>query len=347
MIKLSVIIPIYNTPHNLLEHCLTSVKENISNMDDEVEVLLINDGSTELYIEEVLKATEKQDESFKYIFKLNGGVSDARNVGIGLAQGEYISFLDPDDFLEPDALQYMLNVIQEKNADMVTFGFCYDNEKVCGKTFNAWVSGNDKEKAILSLISNDMTKWYDYGVNLASACMKLYRRSALIQNKIFFKTELATDEDGFFNLCLLNTIEKFYIDNRLVYHYVTSTNSKTHGFSDLAVNAAGILLKDLDDFVRHNIASSHASSLVAYRAFKFIRAAKDLYFTHPLNTQSFWELKSQLNAFLSTPIIKESVNQLPLSFAKNKIDLKNIVLLKLHLYWVFLLTERRKRKRHI
>ena len=78
MIKLSVIIPIYNTPAPLLEHCISSIQDNLCLMDDEVEVLMINDGSTESYIEPLLKAMETADSRFKYVYKDNSGVSTTR-----------------------------------------------------------------------------------------------------------------------------------------------------------------------------------------------------------------------------------------------------------------------------
>ena len=83
---LSVIIPIYNTPKPLLEHCLASIQENICNMGEEVEVFLINDGSPNQYIESMLKKAEASDSRFHHIYKQNSGVSDTRNLGIDMAQ---------------------------------------------------------------------------------------------------------------------------------------------------------------------------------------------------------------------------------------------------------------------
>ena len=88
---------------------------------------MINDGSTEPHIEELLKQAEQEDSRFKYIYKPNSGVSDTRNLGIDMAQGEYIVFVDADDYLEPDALRYMLNVAQSRDESIVVFGFC-DND---------------------------------------------------------------------------------------------------------------------------------------------------------------------------------------------------------------------------
>ena len=88
MVKLSVIVPIYNTPQDLLEHCITSIQQNLEKLED-IEILLINDGSTEPYIEPILKGVE--DRHFKYIYKEHSGISATRNIGIEIARGEYIT----------------------------------------------------------------------------------------------------------------------------------------------------------------------------------------------------------------------------------------------------------------
>ncbi len=102
--NLSVIIPIYNTPYDLLEHCLASIKENLVDMEG-VEVLMINDGSTAPHIASQLQQKALEDSRFLYIYKPNSGVSETRNLGIEKAKGEYITFVDADDYLEADALQ--------------------------------------------------------------------------------------------------------------------------------------------------------------------------------------------------------------------------------------------------
>ena len=126
MINLSVVIPIYNTPLHLLEHCLASIQDNIKEMED-VEVLMVNDGSTKPYIAPLLQEKAQEDSRFRFINKPNSGVSNTRNMGIELSQGEYIAFIDADDYFEPDALQYMVATAKKEQADVAMFGFCRDD----------------------------------------------------------------------------------------------------------------------------------------------------------------------------------------------------------------------------
>ena len=112
-IDISVIVPMYNV-ENLIIETLESISQNSCNF----EVLIINDGATD---QSLSRATEfsKKDERFKVISQKNQGVSAARNFGLTFAQGEFVSFVDADDILQPNALDKMLLAAKENQADFV------------------------------------------------------------------------------------------------------------------------------------------------------------------------------------------------------------------------------------
>ena len=339
---LSVIVPVYNTPREFLEHCISSIKDNLHFFLNEVEVLLINDGSTKPYIQEILKLAEKEDPRFRYVYKPNSGVSNTRNLGIQMAQGNYIMFIDADDYLEPDAIRYMLNVAQARDEDMLMFGYCNDDDDVERKELKRQFVVD--KTVIWSLVSNCMESWCDYGTYLAYVWARLYKREALLRSGVLFLQDLSPLEDGFFNLCFLHETKCFYVDNRLVYHYVTNHESAIHVFSDCYFRVAKNIIPRLDAFVDANYKDCpEFVTAVDLRVLTFVMILKERYFTHPQNTKSFWELKTEMHDFLSIPFIKKHIGNLRLSNVKKKNEKKNIILLKLRLYWIFLLTERRKR----
>ena len=346
MKELSVIIPIYNTPKSLLEHCLASVQENICNMRDEVEVFLINDGSTKQYIEPVLKETEASDSRFHHIYKQNSGVSDTRNLGIDMAQGEYIIFVDADDYLEPDAFSYMLESMKKHDTDLIVFGYCTNkNSSVAEERIEKWISGSSRLGVLYSFIADIMEAWYEKGVNLNSPWAKIYKRDTIIKNQIRFSPKLVLHQDSFFNLWFASSIDRFYIDNRIVYHYVYYENSAIHKFSNRLFGVAINLMPMLEKFVASNYPDNRDFyDAISRRAYHYVRLIKEDYFTHPQNPKSFWELKSEMDNFLSTPNISKWLKQLKLRDAEDSVDFKNRLLLKTHFYWIFLLTERRKRR---
>lgn len=112
-IKISVVVPIYNVDR-WLPRCLTSI---IGQSFTEFELLLVNDGSTDDSLE-ICQSFSKKDERIKIINKENGGLSDARNAGIDIAQGRYIVFVDSDDYLERNYLFNLYHNIIKTNADI-------------------------------------------------------------------------------------------------------------------------------------------------------------------------------------------------------------------------------------
>lgn len=342
MLKLSVIIPIYNTPAPLLEHCISSIQDNLCLMDDEVEVLMINDGSTESHIESMLKAVETADSRFKYVSKDNSGVSTTRNLGIKMAQGEYITFIDADDYFESDALPYMLQTAMRTDVDMVMFGFCRNEVNIKERKLLKQRFEVNKE-IIQTLISNNMDWWYSHGANLASVWAKVYKREKLLMHNIFFIQDIAPNEDGYFNLCLLCKIPAFYVDNTLVYHYFYYADSAIHKFSNCDIRIGKNILPRLEKIAENYTDDADYSTSISYRALKIIMSAKQSYFTHPQNTKSFCELKAEMDEFLSEPIIKKWIKRFRLRNVRSKMELKNIILLKLRLYSIVLIMDRCKR----
>ncbi len=116
--KLSIIIPVYNT-QNYLEKCLDSVAEAVSGIEDIVEALIINDGSTDNSLDIIENYCCKYKEWMRFYNKQNGGLSDVKNYGLRRAVGEYIIFLDSDDYVDDSLYKSMLSQADRENADVV------------------------------------------------------------------------------------------------------------------------------------------------------------------------------------------------------------------------------------
>ncbi len=128
-IKLSIIIPVYNT-QQYLEKCLDSVVKAVYGIESQVEVLIINDGSTDDSVR-IITQYCSQNSYMKSFNKQNGGLSDVKNYGLKHAVGEYVVFLDSDDYIEADMYRVMLQKISEENADVAVcdIRLTYDDPK--------------------------------------------------------------------------------------------------------------------------------------------------------------------------------------------------------------------------
>ena len=114
--KVSVIIPVYNA-ENYLQQCLDSVANQTL---QDIEIICVNDGSTDRSLE-ILRSFEKKDNRFIILTQENQGAAVARNEGLSIAKGEFISVLDADDFFDPNMLKAAYNRLVETNSEIAIF----------------------------------------------------------------------------------------------------------------------------------------------------------------------------------------------------------------------------------
>ena len=121
MPKVSLIIPVYNV-QDYIEKCLDSV---VNQTIDDMEIIIVNDGSKDLSKQKIENYLEKYPK-IKYLEKENGGLSDARNYGLKFATGEYVAFLDSDDYVEKNTYEEMYNLAKKEKSDMVECDFIWE-----------------------------------------------------------------------------------------------------------------------------------------------------------------------------------------------------------------------------
>lgn len=122
MPKVSVIVPVYNVEKYLIKSLDSLVNQTL----EDIEIIVVNDGSTDNSKKIIEVYKEKYQDKIKYLEKPNGGLSDARNFGIPHATGEYIAFLDSDDYVELDTYEKMYNKAKEENSDIVECDFIWE-----------------------------------------------------------------------------------------------------------------------------------------------------------------------------------------------------------------------------
>ena len=115
MPKVSVIVPFYNV-EGYIEKCLDTL---VNQTLEDIEIIVVNDGSKDNSILIVKRFLEKYPEKIVYLEKENGGLSDSRNYALPHAKGEYVAFLDSDDYVEKDMYEKMYEIAKKENSDMV------------------------------------------------------------------------------------------------------------------------------------------------------------------------------------------------------------------------------------
>lgn len=216
---LSIIIPVYNCSPVILR-CLDSIDYQ------DAEVIVVDDGSTDDSAE-VVRSYIASHPNVRLIQKKNGGVSSARNVGIEAAIGKYLMFVDADDYIVPDGIARVVELAEEKEADIVKYKIvCVGNDDPVDKAsirqfqmFSEIICGEGA-----ALQRNDIS---DYHVVDA-----VFRRSVINENRIRFQTDLLLREDDVFMGMFYCHAQKVVSTDLPLYRYVVSSNwSSTHNQS--------------------------------------------------------------------------------------------------------------------
>lgn len=216
MVKVSVIVPVYKA-EKYLDICLDSL---INQTFEDFEVICVNDGSPDNCIN-ILRNYSKLDSRIKIFSQKNQGLSSARNTGLKYAKGEYITFVDSDDFLSPIALERMYTNITENNSDYM-FSYVY---QVYPDRLFYWELPNikDFQKHIYSPVFNENVLGADFYLKfIYSAWAKMYRHEFI--KDFSFPEGLIFEDMPFFANCYLRA-ERISYDFSPLYFYRKSENS--------------------------------------------------------------------------------------------------------------------------
>lgn len=211
MKDISVIIPVYNTPLDKLEKCIESVLKLKNKYD--IEVLIIDDGSKE-YINKFFK--EKFVGKVTYQYKMNDGVSSARNMGLDIATGKFVCFVDADDFIVEDAFA---NLEKIEDYQMILFDMevLENNKKDIWKVLKCNRGLVVKKEILIELLTSN---------RMNSPCAKLFSNECIQKNKIRFDEKMVTGEDMNFVMDFLISTSKYYYTGESAYCYQREESSR-------------------------------------------------------------------------------------------------------------------------
>lgn len=216
---ISIIVPVYNC-EKYIERCINSIlKQTYKN----IEVLLINDGSKDKSLQ-ICERYAQKDNRIIVFEKENEGVSSARNLGIEKSHGEFITFVDSDDYLEENFCEEMIKRAYKYSVDYVTCGYkrVYDNGHI------EYINNDCSEKVITS--NNYLNFLLNVQMGYGFAHMKLIRKRAI--RNIKFDKNLKVGEDALFNVMLCNNLKKVLIYNKSLYNYYFNSDSVVRKFDE-------------------------------------------------------------------------------------------------------------------
>ena len=246
--KISVIVPVYNV-EKYLERCINSL---IHQTLKEIQIILVNDGSTD-HSPSICDAFAREDNRILVIHKKNEGQGIARNHGLKNAVGEYVCFLDSDDYYELDTCEELYGLMEKSKADMGCFGYQietqegqivriprikeaeYNGEVFC-KEFVLHYFGDDPEK-------DDLRGF--------SSCMTIFKKEIIFVNKICFPSEREyLSEDTIFSLRFCQYAKSAVTTSKIYYHYCQNPVSFSQAFHEVILEQTIAFGKVLDEWTK-------------------------------------------------------------------------------------------------
>lgn len=241
--KLSIIVPVYGV-EKYIDKCLNSlVKQSLK----EIEIIVVNDGTKDNSQKIIDKYVKKYPDKIKSYIKENGGQGSARNYGLKKATGEYIGYVDSDDFVEKDMYKKLYNKAKENNYDIV----------VCG---NYNVSEDYQNKNIDAFINNYNTDLENIFFGKMAVWNKIYKRDILIKNKLEFKEKVWYEDLAFTLKAIMNSNTFAFIDEPL-YDYLIregSTMNNSNVQRNLEILDA---FNDILSYIQHNKKEEYFSKI--------------------------------------------------------------------------------------
>lgn len=290
--ELSIIVPIYNV-EDYLEECLKSLY-NIKNI--KLEIILVNDGSKDNSFKIMEKFKEIYPEKTVLINKKNGGLSSARNAGMEAAVGEYISFIDSDDFVDSDDFEKFFREGQKDKLDVMVGNMrYYTPEKTGDSLFRSDIVKNSGIVNGIDFFWNLFQKPKCFREEVVD---DIYKREFLLKNNIWFNENIVHEDSEFTPLVYLKAEKVRYID-RAFYFYRQRTGSIMNKVSEKSMTSLEMICerffdeyKKLDSTKEKEVLSTLILSFYSVVVYKRYNGAGDWRRIHERYKELYKELKN-------------------------------------------------------
>ena len=292
---ISVIVPVYNV-ERYLRQCIESItNQSYKNL----QIILIDDGSKD-NSGKICDEYAEKDKRIEVIHKENAGVSAARNTGLDNAKGEWITFVDADDWVEKNFCEILIKKAIENESDCIACGY---NKVYC----------NNTEKNVVlqcyEITGIEFVKDILYVQNGLGFChMKLWKKSVI--DKVRFEEDLKVGEDALFCIQVGENINKFFMLDIPLYNYRINRNSAVRKFDEEYVRkylSAMILTKERVEkqFGKHEEIQKNIYNYIIYHVLLICVN----YCCNPNKTTSLFEQKDEIQKVCSIPIFKEAIKK--------------------------------------
>lgn len=294
---ISVIIPVYNV-EPYIRQCLDSI---INQTYRNLEIIIVDDGSPD-NCGIICDEYAEKDERIMVFHKQNGGVNSARNLGIQNATGEWIAFVDSDDWCDLDYYEKFMDCIGNKCPDVFQacgFIFEYPNSKSQFK-YNFREDYQETDRVHIEKFMMDIT-------GIGMPWDKLYRREFIIENHLLFDTSCKAFDDHLFNLQVYDHAKNIAGSVFAGYHYRQIAISITKGFNPKKNEQNYEAISKIQNYIRQQNMPDELKTVAHTDAIVAIVISMNCYYFHSKNDKSYREVANEIKAIKKLPYYQEAI----------------------------------------
>lgn len=310
---ITIVVPVYKVPYDLLHKCLDSICAQTSG---NFEAILIDDGSPD-DCGKICDEYAEKNPFMRVIHQQNGGLSVVRNNGIDNAKGDWVCFVDGDDWIEPNTVEFAEEYVREcGDGDVLIWDEYYDiGETVKKNCFlgenvegTLCFQGAECEKLIDRILPPKIAKPSPLAiVDIGTANARAYRKAFLQENQVYNQPGLKRTQDNVFNLWAFHKAEKIYYRCERLYHYVYSPEAATRKYTPDVADTMYFLYECMDDFVckTHDTESYHQRLYL--RFVRVLQRCFELNYANPKNPKNLAARLKEAKADMERPLFKKAI----------------------------------------
>lgn len=312
---ITIVVPVYKVPYELLRKCLDSICAQTS---QNFEAILIDDGSPD----ECGSICDSYAEKYPFmrvIHQKNGGLSVVRNNGVANAAGDWVCFVDGDDWIEPNTVEFAERYIQEcSDGDILIWDEYYDIDEIVKKNCflgeevegTVCFEGEDRKLLIDRILPPKVSKPAPLAiVDIGTANARAYRKAFLQGKKVYNQPGLKRTQDNVFNLWAFYKADKIYYRCERLYHYVYNDTAATKKYTPDIADTMYFLYECMEDFVRKTYNSEEYYQRLYLRFIRILSRCFELNYANPHNPGKLVARRRQAAADMQRPLFQQAIQR--------------------------------------
>lgn len=310
---ITIVVPVYKVPYGLLRRSLDSICAQTCR---DFEAILIDDGSPD-GCGAICDEYAAKEPAMRVIHQKNGGLSVVRNNGVDNARGDWVCFLDGDDWIEPNTVEFAKEYIREcGDGDILIWDEYYDIGDTVKKNcfFGHEVegtlcfTGEKREELIDRILPPKVSKPSPLAiVDLGTANARLYRKAFLQEKKVYNQPGLKRTQDNVFNLWAFHRAEKVYYRCQRLYHYVYSADAATRRYTPDVADTMYFLYECMNDFVSQTHDTEEYRQRLYLRFMRVLSRCFELNYANPSNPKPLRQRLAEAKADMERPLFAEAI----------------------------------------